>query len=217
MRCANPFIKAPSILSDADDTAKALLTLHLSGKAAKTHQMIDHFRTKNGHFRTYPGETDASFSANCNVLISLTRMPNVDDFGSSISSTATFLSETWWSGSSRDKWVGSKLLETLRQETDYQQNNSLQYSMMFLAEALTQLLVVWDQGLLKTLPEALIRDRIPVMLPQILNRTLLAQTEGGPERCPEITAYGILTLFPSRGTCLFKKPRSLASDLASNL
>ena len=119
MRCANSFIIAPSVLSDADDTAKALLTLHLLGKAAKPDQMIDHFRTKNGHFRTYPAETDASFSANCNVLITLTRMPNVDDYGPSISSTATFLSETWWSGSTRDKWVGSKLLETLRQETDY--------------------------------------------------------------------------------------------------
>ena len=69
--------------------------------------------------------------------------------------------------------------------------------MMLLAEALTELLVVWDKCLLKTLPEVLVRDRIPVILIQILNRTLLAQTAGGawsPNGCPETTAYGILTL-----------------------
>ena len=69
--------------------------------------------------------------------------------------------------------------------------------MMLLAEALTQVLVLWDNCLLKTLPEALIRDRITVILIQILNRTLLTQNTGGawsPEKGPEITAYGILTL-----------------------
>lgn len=69
--------------------------------------------------------------------------------------------------------------------------------MMLLAQALTQVLVVWDKFLLKTLPEALIRDRIMVILIQILNRTLLTQEADGawgPEKYPEITAYGILTL-----------------------
>ena len=69
--------------------------------------------------------------------------------------------------------------------------------MMLLAEALTQLLLVWDKGLLKTMPEELLRDRIPVILVQILNRTLLAQTPSGAwglEEWPETTAYGVLTL-----------------------
>lgn len=69
--------------------------------------------------------------------------------------------------------------------------------MMLLAEALTELLVVWDKGLLNALPEAIIRGRIPVILIQVLNRTLLAPRasgQWGSEGCPEITAYGILTL-----------------------
>ena len=69
--------------------------------------------------------------------------------------------------------------------------------MMLLAQALTQLLRAWDTGLLKTLPEALLRDRIPVILIQILNRTLLAQTASGAwgfQERSETTAYGILTL-----------------------
>lgn len=69
--------------------------------------------------------------------------------------------------------------------------------MMLLAEGLIQVLILWDKCLLKTLPGALVRDRIPVILIQILNRTLLAQTAAGAwsqEGCLEITAYGILTL-----------------------
>ncbi len=69
--------------------------------------------------------------------------------------------------------------------------------MMLLAEALTQLLHIWDARKLKTLAEALLRDRIPVILTQILNRTLLAQTTRGAwgaEEAPETTAYGVLTL-----------------------
>lgn len=111
MRCANWPIVAPSVLADADDTAKALLTLTLSGKAATPDQMIDRFRSKNGHFRTFPGETDASFSANCNVLMALTHMPSVEDYTPCISSILTFLSDCWWSGTFRDKWVGSQSLE----------------------------------------------------------------------------------------------------------
>ena len=69
--------------------------------------------------------------------------------------------------------------------------------MMLLAEALTEVLALWDKCLLKTLPEALIQDRLPVILIQILTRTLFTQTAGGawsPEGGSEITAYGILTL-----------------------
>lgn len=68
---------------------------------------------------------------------------------------------------------------------------------MLLAEALTRLLYLWDIGLLDQLPELLLRERIPVVLIQILNQTLFTQTsEGGwgSESSCETTAYGILTL-----------------------
>lgn len=58
----------PSAIADADDTVKAILTLYLLGKNVTTDAMIAHFKTSHGHFCTYPGERDASFSANCNVL-----------------------------------------------------------------------------------------------------------------------------------------------------
>lgn len=69
--------------------------------------------------------------------------------------------------------------------------------MMLLAEAFVDLLQLWDKGTLKLQPEHLLRDFIPVILIQILNRTLLTQSyEGGrsTHESPEISAYAILTL-----------------------
>lgn len=69
--------------------------------------------------------------------------------------------------------------------------------MMLLAEALAQLLSLWDEGLLEELPETLLPDRIPVVLIQILNRTLLTRHPNGSwgvNDSPETTAYAILTL-----------------------
>lgn len=109
---------APSVLPDADDTAKAILTLNLLGEVAKPDRMIDHFKSENSHFRTYLGETDASFSANCNILIALTHMPDLEGYNSCIESIVTFLSEAWWSGAQRDKWVRSDVPTMMRHETD---------------------------------------------------------------------------------------------------
>ncbi|MCJ1344331.1 hypothetical protein MMC31_002534, partial [Peltigera leucophlebia] len=58
----------PSVLADAGDTAKAILTLYLLGRTTSLDAMIEHFRSKQGHFQTYLGERDVSFSANCNIL-----------------------------------------------------------------------------------------------------------------------------------------------------
>ncbi|MCJ1349833.1 hypothetical protein MMC31_008074 [Peltigera leucophlebia] len=69
--------------------------------------------------------------------------------------------------------------------------------MILLAEAFVDLLQLWDKGTLKLQPEHLLRDFIPVILIQILNRTLLTQSsEGGrsTHESPEISAYAILTL-----------------------
>ena len=91
--------------ADADDSAKAILTLNLLGRQANAKSLTEHFRSKNGHFCTYPGERDASFSANCNVLRALLETPQVQDHAADITSILTFLCETWWSGGIRDKWV----------------------------------------------------------------------------------------------------------------
>lgn len=68
---------------------------------------------------------------------------------------------------------------------------------MLLAEVLVRLLYLCDVGLLSSMPPDLLRDRLPVVLTQILNQTLFEQTmDGGWDlyESAETTAYGVLTL-----------------------
>lgn len=69
--------------------------------------------------------------------------------------------------------------------------------MMLLAEALVCLLRLWDNGHLQSISQHLIHDRIPVVLTQITNRTLLSQNSNGAwsaNDLPEVTGYAVLTL-----------------------
>ena len=68
--------------------------------------------------------------------------------------------------------------------------------MMLAAQALTQLLRQWDLSNLGSIPEEWIRDRVPIVLTQILVRTLQYQEAEGSwaQGACEITAYAISTL-----------------------
>ena len=91
--------------ADADDSAKAILTLNLLGRRVHAKSLTDHFRLSNHHFRTYLGERDASFSANCNVLRAILEVPNAYDHIADVKNVAYFLCDSWWSGTIEDKWV----------------------------------------------------------------------------------------------------------------
>ena len=67
---------------------------------------------------------------------------------------------------------------------------------MLAAQTLTQLLLQWDCGNLGSIPEQLIRDRVPIVLTQIFVRTLQYQEPDGSwaQGACEITAYAISTL-----------------------
>lgn len=187
---------APALLADVDDTAKTILTLNLLERATSPDEMVEHFKSNEGHFRTYPGERDPSFSANCNVLKALLQDPHVEKYEHHIATIAGFLCDSWWSGAVNDKWV-SEYSRRSNTKAYSLQNTALQYPIMLLAEALMRILHLWDKGSLKLLPETLLRDRMPVVLIQILNRTLLTQKPNGawdPDNCAETTAYAILTL-----------------------
>lgn len=69
--------------------------------------------------------------------------------------------------------------------------------MLLLAEGLLHLLQLYDEGRVQMLPEALMQHRIPIVLTQVMNRTLLTQASDGgwsSADSPEITAYAVLTL-----------------------
>ena len=62
---------------------------------------------------------------------------------------------------------------------------------MLLAQALTRLLFLWDTGAIGGESEHLIRDRLPIILTQILVRTLC---DLDLSQCFEASAYAVLTL-----------------------
>ena len=80
---------------------------------------------------------------------------------------------------------------------------------MLLAQALVRLLYVWNAGELDASFENIIRDRIPIVLCQILSQTL---RDLGPTQPREMTAYAILTLTSLSTLPWFK---SLEAHIAS--
>lgn len=167
------------VMPDADDTAKSISSLYLLGRYdTKPDRMIKTFQDKD-YFRTYQAERNPSFSANCNILAALLHFRDPGNYVETIRKVVDYLCTAWFTGSVRDKW-----------------NLSEQYSYMLLAQGLTLTLSLWDRQILGDLPIDLVRDRVPLVLAQILSRTLLSQQQDGSwgsDSC-EVTAYGLLTL-----------------------
>lgn len=61
---------------------------------------------------TYVGESNPSFSANCNILNALLHMPNLETLNGPIELAINFLCDSWDEGQIDDKWVNSQV--TLR-------------------------------------------------------------------------------------------------------
>lgn len=78
--------------------------------------------------------------------------------------------------------------------------------MMLLAQTFRPLLVLWDQGQVSGLKEERLRHQTPLVLLQILHRTLHWQNSdrswGQGNKC-EVTAYAVLTLVDTSGLSLF--------------
>ncbi|KAL8882445.1 MAG: hypothetical protein Q9198_000559 [Flavoplaca austrocitrina] len=108
MRLGNGLVAfAPGLVPDADDTSQAIKVLRLLGKPTPIQPMIAEFEAPD-HFKTYAFERDPSFSANCNVLISLLSDENqLGEHRVHIQKTIAFLRDTWWNSDQKilDKWV----------------------------------------------------------------------------------------------------------------
>jgi len=77
------------------------------------------------------------------------------------------------------------------------QNTSDHYPMMLLAKAFVMLLSRWEKGDLKEqdFPAGLISERVPIVLMDILIRTLDRQSSNGSwDSLNEVTAYALITL-----------------------
>ncbi|KAL8969876.1 MAG: hypothetical protein Q9183_001785 [Haloplaca sp. 2 TL-2023] len=168
---------APGVLEDADDTARILVALRSLGHPVDPKPMVDKFEAKR-HFKTYDSEQNASFSANCNVLLALLDPQYAEQYIPQIGKILLFLLERWDEGRLNDKW-----------------NITSQYSLMLFGEALTRLLDTLETGEMCWLPEAISQRRVIHVLAQVLSRTLSEQqSDGSWQASVETTSYSVLTL-----------------------
>lgn len=74
--------------------------------------MIQKFETAT-HLQTYLLESDPSFSANCNALLTLLHQQNVHLHSSVVLKLVQFLTTYWWEhdGPIKDKWVSVPLID----------------------------------------------------------------------------------------------------------
>ncbi|KAI4213987.1 MAG: hypothetical protein LQ351_003391 [Letrouitia transgressa] len=168
---------APGVLEDADDTARALMALQYLGKSTNPDRMIERFQT-DSYFRTYSLEGSPSFSANCNVLISLLGYSGISGYQHHVEKAITFLLKAEESGPISDKW-----------------NLSPQYCRMLFVQALLSLLDRYNSNCLASLPTTIIYEQVPGSICRLLGQTLSTQkSDGSWADSVEITAYSLLTI-----------------------
>ncbi|KAE9384770.1 hypothetical protein BT96DRAFT_1026800 [Gymnopus androsaceus JB14] len=182
LTCENGIIGfAPNVTPDADDTSKALATLLHIGKPFRFDDMLDAFELPT-HFQCYQHERNPSVTVNCNVLMALLHHPEPDKYSKQILKASEFvLSEYWNAGKLvQDKW-----------------HISPWYPALVMTRAMTTVLYLSGQGLLKDVPENLITAKIPTVLFKILSCMLQTQNEDGSwgdNGNPEETADCVLSL-----------------------
>jgi hypothetical protein len=168
---------APGVLPDADDTARTLMTLRLLGQDLSFAPMIEEFEAQD-HFRTYELERNPSFSANCNVLLALLHLENVDQHAAQTAKTLNFVLQKFEQNDVSDKW-----------------NVSQHYCSMLIAQAFVKILELHELGHLQLLGQDIVEERIPIAICQILLRTLATQGEEGDwNKSVEETSYSVLTI-----------------------
>ncbi|KAI0009517.1 aphidicolan-16beta-ol synthase [Xylariaceae sp. FL0662B] len=174
---------APGIEPDVDDSAKIITTLNLLGRPIGSERLIEVFEVAT-HFRVYPGERDASFSANCNALAALLRQPDVTPYSSQIAKIVRFLCDRKWNADDeiKDKW-----------------NTSHLYSSLLYVEALVDLLALIEEDKLQEVFDETFITKLCVTLFQACLRPLLDQnSDGSWNHSLEETAYATLILTEAR-------------------
>ncbi|KAL4757460.1 terpene synthase family protein [Aspergillus foveolatus] len=171
----------PKACPDADDTAKALIALHLRGRRYSPQTLIDRFEGEH-HFTTYLYETHTSVSTNANVLTALVLLSDDGRYQSQIEKCIRYLCEAWFHCDRmvQDKW-----------------NISPYYPTMLMCEGLMSYIHRWSEGHLAALPDELMNFQLPITLFQALIRTLRTQNQDGSwgsSNSAEETAYAILIL-----------------------
>lgn len=177
---------APGILEDADDTSRVLLMLMRLRRldhevTTDVEPLVSKFEAADC-FKTYELERNASFSANCNVVLALLETDDRPDsrYHSQIKKAVNSLLDTVETGARdiTDKW-----------------NMSSEYSTMLLFEVMLAALKQYDTGRLQTLPREVFTNRIPKLLCRLTSQLLDSQkSDGSWSHSLEVTSYSILGL-----------------------
>ncbi|KUI56675.1 Copalyl diphosphate synthase [Cytospora mali] len=168
---------APGSFPDVDDTSKGLETLHYIGQTGSVKSLIQTYEA-DGHFITYPGERNPSFSANCNVLILLLTREDRAQHITQIMKAAQFLTSQVFGGHVKEKWHLHEL-----------------YWMMLLARAYELLFQHSEIATEVFEHHTSLREDIPMVSLHILMRILRTQESNGSwGGVCEVTSYGVLAL-----------------------
>ena len=81
------------------------MTLNQLGRPTSPEKILCFLNAERTHLRTYHGERDADFSANCNGLMAILHAPDCNKYLSHIESITEFLCASYLSGPVKDKWV----------------------------------------------------------------------------------------------------------------
>lgn len=106
-------------MPDVDDTAKGIEALNYLDQddSVSVEGLIQTYEAAE-HFMTYPGERNASFSANCNVLILLLVRNDRDQYISQIAKVTRFLTRSVLEGHVKEKWVSQPAILGMRLKKD---------------------------------------------------------------------------------------------------
>ena len=171
---------AQGILEDADDTARALLTLQYLGKNPDLTSLIERFEG-SACFKTYELEQISSVSVNCNALLALLNTTLIEQYRTSIEVAVQFVLSEHDRGQISDKW-----------------NLSPNYSRMLISSALIRLLEKYDEGCLRQVPTDRVGRQVLLALCQMVSKTLCEQQkDGGWGHSPEVTAYCVIMIAQS--------------------
>lgn len=100
-------LSASNIEPDSDNTAKAVAALKFLGEHFPIESLLNHFELET-HFACFQQERNPSFTANCNILITLLHTAVPIHYIDQIRKAATFICDQWWKneGILTETWVG---------------------------------------------------------------------------------------------------------------
>ncbi|KAI1170438.1 Ent-kaurene synthase [Nemania sp. FL0916] len=168
----------PTCLTDVDDTARCMLALTLLDAHIDQAALINELEERVNHFESYKFKSTTCVSANCSILLMLLTSPNVDQYISQIEKALTLICRCW----------NAKILQN-------EKNVTAEHTCMLLTYAMYQLLRVYAQGSLRNVSVDVIETEVPIILIQLLGRTLSEHKGNGSwGDSVERTSFGVLLI-----------------------